>query len=65
MHMYICLIISAERLGFDDYIPPFATANGPEIIKGVNYASGSAGIRDETGSHQVLYEYTHNINMLL
>ncbi|XP_024047581.1 GDSL esterase/lipase At1g29660 [Citrus clementina] len=44
--------VTAERLGFDDYIPPFATANGSEILKGVNYASGSAGIRDETGSHQ-------------
>ncbi|KAL0395284.1 UNVERIFIED_CONTAM: GDSL esterase/lipase [Sesamum latifolium] len=39
----------AELLGFDDYIPPFATAQGNEIFKGVNYASGSAGIRDETG----------------
>ncbi|KAK4389471.1 GDSL esterase/lipase [Sesamum angolense] len=38
-----------ELLGFDDYIPPFATAEGNEIIRGVNYASGSAGIRDETG----------------
>ncbi|KAL0395279.1 UNVERIFIED_CONTAM: GDSL esterase/lipase [Sesamum latifolium] len=38
-----------ELLGFDNYIPPFATAQGNEIIRGVNYASGSAGIRDETG----------------
>ncbi|KAL0331451.1 UNVERIFIED_CONTAM: GDSL esterase/lipase [Sesamum angustifolium] len=39
----------AELLGFKSAIPPFATAKGREIIKGVNYASGSAGIRNETG----------------
>ncbi|KAL3846149.1 hypothetical protein ACJIZ3_003552 [Penstemon smallii] len=39
-----------ELLGFDSYIPPFATAKGTEnIIKGVNYGSGGAGIRSETG----------------
>ncbi|KAL5841334.1 hypothetical protein ACOSQ3_011937 [Xanthoceras sorbifolium] len=42
----------AERLGFENYIPPFATAKGVEILKGVNYASGSAGILDETGKNQ-------------
>ncbi|GLT52546.1 hypothetical protein SLA2020_258810 [Shorea laevis] len=41
--------IIAEHLGFDNYIPPFATASDSEILKGLNYASGSAGIRDETG----------------
>ncbi|KAK6158003.1 hypothetical protein DH2020_005317 [Rehmannia glutinosa] len=39
----------AELLGFDTFIPPFATAQENDIIKGLNYASGSAGIRDETG----------------
>ncbi|XP_059288410.1 GDSL esterase/lipase At1g29670-like [Lycium ferocissimum] len=39
----------AELIGFDNFIPPFAIARGPEILKGVNYASGAAGIRDETG----------------
>ncbi|ONI27339.1 hypothetical protein PRUPE_1G081200 [Prunus persica] len=39
----------AELLGLGSYIPPFATARGKEILKGVNYASGSAGIRNETG----------------
>ncbi|KAK0589030.1 hypothetical protein LWI29_008704 [Acer saccharum] len=38
----------AEHLGFDDYIPPFASVNGQNILKGVNYASGSAGILDNT-----------------
>ncbi|CAK9149241.1 unnamed protein product [Ilex paraguariensis] len=41
--------IIAELLGFDSYIPPFATATGSNIVKGVNYGSGAAGIRDETG----------------
>ncbi|KAL9661469.1 hypothetical protein QQ045_026293 [Rhodiola kirilowii] len=41
----------AKLLGFDDFIPPYVSAKGPEITKGVNYASGSAGILDETGQH--------------
>ncbi|KAA8515024.1 hypothetical protein F0562_018189 [Nyssa sinensis] len=41
--------ILAELLGFEDYIPPFATARGNGILKGVNYGSGGAGIRNETG----------------
>ncbi|KAK6272957.1 hypothetical protein POUND7_010040 [Theobroma cacao] len=31
-------------------MPPFARAKGGSILKGVNYASGSTGIRDESGS---------------
>ncbi|PSR98659.1 GDSL esterase/lipase [Actinidia chinensis var. chinensis] len=42
--------IIADLLGFDKYIPPFATASDQEILMGVNYGSGGAGIRDETGS---------------
>lgn len=41
--------VIAELLGFKSYIPPFATANDEQIISGVNYASGAAGIREETG----------------
>ncbi|KAH7575956.1 hypothetical protein JRO89_XS02G0261300 [Xanthoceras sorbifolium] len=41
----------AEHLGFDKYIPSFASAHGQGILEGVNYASGSAGICDETGQH--------------
>ncbi|XP_030456301.2 GDSL esterase/lipase At5g45670-like [Syzygium oleosum] len=41
--------IIAKHLGFEKYIQPFATAKGCEILVGVNYASGGAGIRDETG----------------
>ncbi|KAI9384421.1 hypothetical protein POPTR_012G060700v4 [Populus trichocarpa] len=41
--------IMGELLGFDDFIPSFLTVNSSEILRGVNYASGSAGIRQETG----------------
>ncbi|XP_057948465.1 GDSL esterase/lipase At5g45670-like [Malania oleifera] len=41
--------VLAELLGFDSYIPPYATARGQDILGGVNYASAAAGIRDETG----------------
>ena len=40
----------AELLGFENYIPPYSTAEGEEILKGVNYASGSAGILKDTGT---------------
>ncbi|XP_057471505.1 GDSL esterase/lipase At5g45670-like [Actinidia eriantha] len=41
--------VIAELLGFDDYIPPYSSARGQAILRGVNYASAAAGIRDETG----------------
>ncbi|XP_058196044.1 GDSL esterase/lipase At1g29670-like [Rhododendron vialii] len=41
--------VIAEQLGFNGYIPPYATARGRGILGGVNYASAAAGIRDETG----------------
>ncbi|CAI9772015.1 unnamed protein product [Fraxinus pennsylvanica] len=41
--------VLAKLLGFENYIPPFATAQGQDFINGVNYGSGSAGIRSETG----------------
>ncbi|KAJ9135965.1 hypothetical protein P3X46_033083 [Hevea brasiliensis] len=41
--------VIGELLGFDNFIPSFLSAKGSEILKGVNYASGSAGIRSETG----------------
>lgn len=54
--LYINLQItlsSAELLGFDDYIPPYANVRGQAILRGVNYASAAAGIRDETGRQLV------------
>ncbi|KAI9120761.1 hypothetical protein K1719_007794 [Acacia pycnantha] len=43
--------VIAELLGFDDYIPPYATVRGQYMLKGVNYASAAVGIREETGQH--------------
>ncbi|GMN43435.1 hypothetical protein TIFTF001_012638 [Ficus carica] len=41
-----------QLLGFEHFIQPFATAAGTDnILDGVNYASGSAGILRQTGQH--------------
>uniref|UniRef100_A0A7N2LS61 Uncharacterized protein n=1 Tax=Quercus lobata TaxID=97700 RepID=A0A7N2LS61_QUELO len=40
----------AQLLGFDKLIPPFATASDSDILQGVNYASGAAGICQEIGN---------------
>ncbi|GMI95169.1 hypothetical protein like AT1G29670 [Hibiscus trionum] len=47
MHDFI-----VKLLGFKDYVPPFAESEGKNILNGVNYASGAAGIGDETGQHR-------------
>ncbi|TKY71909.1 GDSL esterase/lipase [Spatholobus suberectus] len=41
--------IITQFLGFEKFIPPFANTSDSDILKGVNYASGGAGIRNETG----------------
>ncbi|OAY23956.1 GDSL esterase/lipase At1g33811 [Manihot esculenta] len=41
----------AQLLGFRNYIPPYERTRGRAILRGVNYASGAAGIRDETGNN--------------
>ncbi|KAK6940348.1 GDSL lipase/esterase [Dillenia turbinata] len=41
----------ALLLGFRSYIPPFAMVAGQSMLRGVNFASGAAGIRDETGNN--------------
>lgn len=51
------MFITAELMGFEEYIPPYATARGRDIMKGVNYASAAAGIREETGWHLVLTHF--------
>ncbi|XP_027347896.1 GDSL esterase/lipase At1g29670-like [Abrus precatorius] len=43
--------IITQLLGLDDFIPPFANSSSSDIVRGVNYASGAAGIRNETGTH--------------
>ena len=50
---YNTLAFAGELLGFNQFIPPFATARGRDILVGVNYASGAAGIRDESGRQLV------------
>ncbi|GMI74202.1 hypothetical protein like AT1G29670 [Hibiscus trionum] len=42
-----------ELLGFKRYMPPFSQVRGKDVLKGVNYASGSAGILDETGKNNM------------
>ncbi|CAI0419418.1 unnamed protein product [Linum tenue] len=47
----------ARLLGFQNFIPPFARARAPrEVLRGVNFASGAAGIREETGNNLVRYD---------
>ncbi|XP_010525717.1 PREDICTED: GDSL esterase/lipase At4g30140-like [Tarenaya hassleriana] len=41
----------AEFLGFKNFIPPFAGSPPAQVQIGFNYASGGAGIRDETSQH--------------
>ncbi|XP_061339662.1 GDSL esterase/lipase At1g33811 [Gastrolobium bilobum] len=41
----------AQLMGFPTYIPPYSRTRGLALLRGANYASGAAGIRDETGSN--------------
>ncbi|XP_073008106.1 GDSL esterase/lipase At5g45670-like [Typha latifolia] len=41
--------VISQLLGFEDLIPPYAGANGDQLLTGVNFASAAAGIREETG----------------
>ncbi|XP_028801619.1 GDSL esterase/lipase At1g33811-like [Neltuma alba] len=41
----------AQLMGFPNYIPPYSRTRGPQLLRGANYASGAAGIRDETGTN--------------
>ncbi|PWA74208.1 SGNH hydrolase-type esterase domain-containing protein [Artemisia annua] len=43
--------IIGQLLGFEKFIPPHTAATDAQISIGVNYASGSSGIREETGIH--------------
>ncbi|XAR65829.1 Triacylglycerol lipase [Bertholletia excelsa] len=43
--------VLAQLLGFPNYIPPFAWVQGQELLRGANFASGAAGIRDESGNN--------------
>ncbi|EES19821.1 hypothetical protein BDA96_09G211000 [Sorghum bicolor] len=39
----------AKLLGFDDFVPPFSGASSQQLLRGANFASAAAGIREETG----------------
>ncbi|GAA0179881.1 hypothetical protein Leryth_018407 [Lithospermum erythrorhizon] len=41
----------ARLMGFQNYIPPYVRTRGRALLRGANYASGAAGIRDETGNN--------------
>lgn len=45
--------VAAQLLGFRNYIPPYSVARGAEVLRGLNFASGAAGIRGETGNNLV------------
>ncbi|CAN6443567.1 unnamed protein product [Victoria cruziana] len=41
--------VAAELLGFQDPVPPYSQATPQMLLKGANFASAAAGIREETG----------------
>ncbi|KAL5704084.1 hypothetical protein ACHQM5_022557 [Ranunculus cassubicifolius] len=43
--------VLAQLLGFPNVIPSYVEARGIAMVRGVNYASGASGIRDETGDN--------------
>lgn len=50
---------AAQLLGFRDFIPPYVSTEGHAVLRGLNYASGASGIRDETGYNlvRILFVY--------
>ncbi|XP_076882117.1 GDSL esterase/lipase At4g16230-like [Bidens hawaiensis] len=47
--------IIGKSLGFKTFPPPYLapSTRGPVVLKGVNYASGSSGILDESGANYI------------
>ncbi|KAM1331857.1 hypothetical protein ACFX2I_044300 [Malus domestica] len=43
--------VLAQLLGFRTYIPPYSRTRGDALLRGANFASGAAGIREETGDN--------------
>lgn len=53
--LLVFYVVSAvEFLGFTKLLLPYANASGKGILRGLNYASGGAGIWDETGKQWVI-----------
>ena len=50
------LLVAAQLLGFDGFIPSYASARGEDILKGVNYASGGGGILNETARNNLVIQ---------
>jgi hypothetical protein len=48
----VCMHV-AKLLGFDDFVPPFSGASSQQLLRGANFASAAAGIREETGQQLV------------
>lgn len=44
---------TAQLLGFQRFITPYSNQMGQDILRGVNFASGAAGILPQTSSHLV------------
>ncbi|CAN6999174.1 unnamed protein product [Brassica oleracea var. botrytis] len=63
----------AQILGFRTYIPPYSRIRGQALLRGANFASGAAGIRDETGDNlgahtsmnQQVNSYTSAVQQML
>lgn len=53
LKQWVHTFIAAQLLGFRNNIPPHARTRGRAILGGLNFASGAAGIRDETGNNLV------------
>lgn len=47
------MLFLAELMRFSDYIPPFTGASPEQAHTGLNYASGGAGILEDTSYHLV------------
>ncbi|KAF6167021.1 hypothetical protein GIB67_041276 [Kingdonia uniflora] len=43
--------VLAQLLGFPKFVPPYSRTRRSALLRGVNFASGAAGIRDETGNN--------------
>lgn len=61
--MSIYYQFTAELLGFEQPIPPFANATSNDFSRGVNYASGGSGILYETGRDD--FVNSHSLELLI
>lgn len=62
--LFLFFTQTAKLLGFDNYIPPYASTNGDQLLTGVNFASAAAGIREETGQQLVRSIWGFNFTLI-